>query len=116
MLWSQFAAGGAEAVMPEGTLVNITRMFSMFGFMGGTLLFVILTIRANVFPRWVPGLFVLMILSIVIPVEDNKWFAFFWGLTYVGMGYCIWANKLKKSAVKSADRAAAEAVALINGH
>ncbi|MDF2646348.1 MAG: hypothetical protein K0Q73_2153 [Paenibacillus sp.] len=110
MLWSQFVAGGAEAVMPEGTLVNISRMFGMIGFMGGTLIFVILTFRAKVFPRWVPGLFLLMILSIVIPVADNKWFAFFWGLTYVGMGYCIWANKLNKSAVKSLGRAASDFV------
>jgi hypothetical protein len=48
-----------------------------------------------------------MILSIVILVADTKWFAFFWGLTYVGMGYCIWANKLNNSVMNSADRAAA---------
>ena len=78
----------AGAVMPEGTLVNVSRMFGMLGFIGGTLLFVILTFRAKVFPRWVPGLFLLMILSIVIPIADNKWFAFFWRLTYVGMVYC----------------------------
>lgn len=110
MVWSQFAAGGAEAVLPQGTLVNVSQMFGMLGFMGGTLLFLILTFRAKVFPRWIPVLFVLMILSIAIPVEDNKWFAFFWGLPYVGMGYCIWRNKLNNSAVKSAEGAAAKAL------
>jgi hypothetical protein len=40
MVWSQMAAVGAGAIMPKRTLVNISRMFGMLGFMGGTLLFV----------------------------------------------------------------------------
>lgn len=97
MLWSQFAAGGADAVQPEGLLVNISRMFGMVGFMGGTLVFMVLTFIAKVFPRWIPALLLLMILSMFLPIEDNKYFAFFWGLTYVGMGYCILAKKLRNS-------------------
>lgn len=104
MLWSQFAAGGAEAVLPEGLLVTISRIFGMVGFVGGTLLFTILTFRAKVFPRWVPALFILMILSMFLPIDDNKFFAFFWGLTYVGMGYCIWAKKLMGSAAAPSDK------------
>ncbi|PYI57262.1 hypothetical protein DLM86_02125 [Paenibacillus flagellatus] len=73
----------------------------MVGLMGGTLVFAVLTFRANVFPRWVAGLLVLMILGAFLPVEDNKYFAFFWGLAYVGMGYCIWAGKLNVSPARN---------------
>ncbi|MDD9267739.1 hypothetical protein ACFPES_11950 [Paenibacillus sp. GCM10023248] len=103
MLWSQFAAGGANAVQPEGLLVNITRMFGMIGFMGGTLVFMVVTYMAKVFPRWIPALILLMILSMFLPIEDNKYFAFFWGLTYVGMGYCIMAKKLRHSKTLSSN-------------
>lgn len=96
MVWSQFAAG-AGAPMPEGTLVNISRIIMMLGMMGGSLVFAIITFRAKVFPLWVPALFVLMLASMFLPIEDNKFFAAFWGIAYVGMGYCIWAGKLNAS-------------------
>lgn len=99
MVWTQFTLG-AGAPMPEGTLVNISRAIMMVGLMGGSLLFAILTFRAKVFPRWVPALLVLMILNIFLPIADNKYFAAFWGLSYVGMGYCVWAGKLNQSAAK----------------
>ncbi|RAP74768.1 hypothetical protein [Paenibacillus montanisoli] len=103
MVWSQFAAG-AGAPMPEGTLVNISRAIMMIGMMAGSLVFAFITFRAKVFPRWVPALLVLMILNIFLPIEDNKYFAAFWGLAYVGMGYCVWAGKLnRKPAAKSAE-------------
>ncbi|OAS20683.1 hypothetical protein [Paenibacillus oryzisoli] len=94
MLWSQFATGGAVADKPVGLLFNISQMFGTIGFLGGTLIFMILTFLAKVFPRWVPALMLIMILSMFLPIADNKYFAFFWGLSYVGMGYCIWTNKL----------------------
>lgn len=97
MVWSQFTAV-AGAPMPEGLVVNISRMINMIGLMGGSLVFAILTFRANVFPRWVPALLLLMILMLFIPVADNKFFAAFWGITYVGMGYCVWAGKLNQPA------------------
>ncbi|TMV53088.1 hypothetical protein FE783_02575 [Paenibacillus mesophilus] len=100
MVWSAFASGD-PATNPEGVLITVSRMINMIGFMGGTLVFAILTFRAKVFPRWVAGLLVLMILGAFLPVEDNKWFAFFWGLAYVGMGYCIWAEKLNNASAKS---------------
>jgi len=98
MLWSQFAAGGAGTVQPEGILVNITRVFGMIGFLGGTFVFMILTWIAKVFPRWVPFLLLIMMFSMFLPIADNKYFAFFWGLSYVGMAYCIWTRRLSNAA------------------
>ncbi|NOU66012.1 hypothetical protein GC096_18400 [Paenibacillus sp. LMG 31461] len=98
MLWSQFANGGANAFKPEGLLLNISQIFGTIGFLGGTLVFMILTYLAKVFPRWVPALMLIMILSMFLPIADNKYFAFFWGLSYVGMGYCIWTKKLTNAA------------------
>ncbi|TNJ57654.1 hypothetical protein FE784_38475 [Paenibacillus hemerocallicola] len=106
MLWSGFASGDPHSI-PEGVLVTVSRMITMIGLMGGTVVFAILTFRAKVFPRWVAGLLLLMIVGLFLPLEDNKWFAFFWGLAYVGMGYCIWAEKLNTSSAKTgADRTA----------
>lgn len=102
MVWSQFTAGAGQP-MPEGLLVNISRMINMIGLMGGSLVFAIITFRANVFPRWVPSLLILMILMLFLPVADNKFFAAFWGIAYVGMGYCIWAGKLNQPAAVSLD-------------
>jgi hypothetical protein len=100
MLWSGFASGDPQSI-PEGVLVTVSRMITMIGLMGGTVVFAILTFRAKVFPRWVAGLLALMIVGAFLPLEDNKWFAFFWGLAYVGMGYCIWAEKLNSSSAKT---------------
>lgn len=106
MLWSGFASGDPQSI-PEGVLVTVSRMITMIGLMGGTVVFAILTFRAKVFPRWVAGLLALMIVGAFLPLEDNKWFAFFWGLAYVGMGYCILAEKLNTSSAKTgADRSA----------
>ncbi|WP_309122248.1 hypothetical protein [Paenibacillus sp.] len=100
MVWATFAFG-ADGPMPEGVLVDVTRMINMIGMMLGSLVFAILTFRANVFPRWVPALLVLMLLSLFLPIEDNKYFAAFWGIAYVGMGYCIWAEKLNQATAKT---------------
>lgn len=96
MLWSSFASVKPE-INPDGLFIAVSRTLTLICFTGGTLVFTLLTYRAKVFPRWIPGLFVMMIAAMVLPVEDNKYFAFFWGLTYVGMGYTIWANKLNRS-------------------
>jgi hypothetical protein len=92
MLWTVFVLGEAPEV--ENILLTISSIISMVGLMLGTLLFLILTFRAKVFPWWVSGLLLLMLLSIALPFEE--WFAFFWGLAYVGLGYTIWAGKLNK--------------------
>jgi hypothetical protein len=83
-----------SAPLPEGPVVAITRIVSMLGMLVGTLLFAILTFRAQVFPRWVAVLFVINIVSLFLPVADNVYFAFFWGLAYVGMGFCIVTGRL----------------------
>ncbi|AJY76865.1 hypothetical protein [Paenibacillus beijingensis] len=96
------------APKPDSIIVAISGMGTMIGLTGGTLLLGIMTFRANVFPRWVVGLLVLMLLSAFLPVADNKLFALFWGLSYVGMGFCIWTGKLnsrserKKAGLESA--------------
>ncbi|MBW7475551.1 hypothetical protein K0T92_12390 [Paenibacillus oenotherae] len=93
LLFSVFILG-ASAPEPDGLIMAITGVGSMIGLSGGTLLFAVLTFRAKVLPRWVAGLHVLMLLSAFLPVEDNVYFAFFWGLAYVGMGICIWTGRL----------------------
>lgn len=85
---------GPSAPKPDSAIMAITGMGSMAGLLGGTILFVIVTFRAKVFPRFVPILFIAMLLSQFLPVEDNVYFAFFWGLAYVGMGFCIWTGRL----------------------
>lgn len=100
MVWSAFVFGGTVE-MPVGTVVTVSRILSMGGLLGGTLVFAYLTFRAHVFPRWVAGLLLSIILSMFLPLEDNQWFASFWGLAYVGMGYCIVAEKLNKKAANA---------------
>ena len=102
MVWSTFVFG-TDGPRPEGVLVDISQMINMIGMMLGTLVFAVLTFRAKVFPRWVPALMVLMLVSLFLPIEDNKYFAAFWGLSYVGMGYCIWTGKLNSSASQRAN-------------
>ncbi|WP_217596480.1 hypothetical protein [Cohnella sp. GbtcB17] len=96
---------------PEGLAVAITGMGNMIGMMGGTLLLTILTFRAKVFPVWVPILFVVMMASMFLPIADNKYFAFFWGLAYVGAGWCIWTGRLKprEQSLYTAEAAGAQA-------
>ncbi|MBE1441132.1 hypothetical protein [Paenibacillus sp. OAS669] len=96
MLWGSMIFGN-PAINPEGMLFNLTRTIALIGFTGGTIVFTVLTYRAHVFPRWISLLLVLMLMSIALPVEDNKYFAFFWGLAYVGMGYAIWAGKTNQN-------------------
>jgi len=87
-----------SAPMPDSPAVAVSGIVNMVGLLGGTILFMITTYRARVFPRWIVGLHVLMLLGMFIPLEDNKLFALFWGLPYIGMGYCILAGKLKQHA------------------
>jgi len=83
---------------PEGLVVDITGMGSFFLITGGMVLMTLLMFRAKVFPRWVAGLFALMLLAGVVPIDDYKYFALFWGLSYVGAGFCIWKGKLQARA------------------
>ncbi|QJD82218.1 hypothetical protein [Cohnella herbarum] len=84
----------------ETSLVySVTQLVGSIGILGGAVVLPILTWRAKVFPRWVVGLMVLMLLSMALPW--GEWFAFFWGLSYVGAGYCIWAGKLNRHSSSS---------------
>ncbi|UJF35725.1 hypothetical protein [Paenibacillus hexagrammi] len=83
------------SMQAEGVVFMVMRLFALVGLTGGTLAFTFITFRAKRFPKWIPALLILMLVSMVLPVEDNKYFAFFWGLAYVGMGYVIVASKLK---------------------
>ncbi|MGG1554337.1 hypothetical protein [Paenibacillus ferrarius] len=96
MLWSTLQ-GAIPTEETGGIALIALRMLMLIGLTIGTVVFAILTYRARVFPRWVVALFALMLLSMVLPIEDNKYMAFFWGLTYVGMGYAICTGKLQRS-------------------
>ncbi|MBM7654310.1 hypothetical protein [Neobacillus cucumis] len=82
-----------------GTFVNITESLAYPGLLLGTLLLMIVTYRANLFPRWYIGIFALMLLSLGIPFLGD-YFAFFWGLTYVVMGYTIFTEKYVSASEK----------------
>ncbi|MEK3885495.1 hypothetical protein [Paenibacillus sp. PL2-23] len=99
---------GSAGPMPEGPLVGLTQLGSMVGLLLGTLLFAIVTFRAKVFPRWVPILFVANILSIFLPLEDNVYVAAFWGLAYVGLGFCIVTGRMTPRSVQE-EQAASKA-------
>jgi hypothetical protein len=75
-----------------GTFVNIADSLSHIGLLLGTLILMIVTFRAKVFPRWYIVIFALMLLSLGIPFLGD-FFAFFWGFTYAAMGYTIFTNK-----------------------
>lgn len=94
MVWTVLALGGKTPEDP-GVFVTISRILMMTGTMLGSVVFAIVTYRANVFPRWVVVLQGLMMAAFVLP----EWFAFFWGLSYVGMGYVIWTGKVNHQAV-----------------
>ncbi|MDF2647341.1 MAG: hypothetical protein K0Q73_3146 [Paenibacillus sp.] len=86
----------------KGMFVNITGMVVGIGMLVGTILLAFVTFRAKVFPRWNVLFFVLMLISFGIPILQD-WFAFFWGLAYMGMGYTICLGKYmkKESAAKN---------------
>ncbi|MGG1675685.1 hypothetical protein ACIFOT_08020 [Neobacillus sp. NRS-1170] len=95
ILASGFYGFFAYGHLPKpGTFVNIAESLTYPGLLLGTLILMIVTFRAKVFPRWYIMIFALMLLSLGIPFLGD-WFAFFWGLTYVAMGYTILTGKYK---------------------
>lgn len=96
VLWSMIESAD-PSMNPDGVAFTILHMLLFIGLTGGTLVFTFQSYRANVFPRWIIALLVMMLLSMALPTEDNKYFAFFWGLAYAGMGYTIWTGKLNLS-------------------
>lgn len=98
MVWTLWSSAGSLPDLAEGTSnleINLTRAVIMIGMLIGTPAFTFVTYRAKVFPRWVV---ILLVLSMVMPVLPGmeKWGAFFWGLSYVGMGYAMVADKCAK--------------------
>ncbi|MEH7416177.1 hypothetical protein V7266_12910 [Neobacillus drentensis] len=81
-----------------GTFVNIVESLAYPGLLLGTLILMIVTFRANHFPRWYIAIFALMLLSLGVPFLGD-YFAFFWGLTYVAMGYTIFTEKYVSTSV-----------------
>lgn len=76
----------------DGLFVNIANSLSYGGLLLGTIILMIVTFRAMVFPRWYVFVFLTMIISLGIPFLGD-YFAFFWGLTYTLMGYSIFTRK-----------------------
>ncbi len=91
-LYGIFAYG---SYAEEGLFTSITGMLIGISMMVGTILIAFVTFRAKVFPLWNAILFVLILVSFGIPFLED-WFAFFWGLAYVGMGYTICTGKYNK--------------------
>lgn len=83
----------------ESLFVNMSTNLSYMGLLIGTLILMIVTFRGKVFPRWYTIIFALMLLSLGIPFLGD-WFAFFWGLTYVAMGFTIFTGKCTNKTVK----------------
>ncbi|MCR2805953.1 hypothetical protein [Paenibacillus soyae] len=101
ILWGKLHYGhyGEE----DGLLIAVTGMVSSAGVLGGSVLLPILSWRAKVFPRWVIMLMIANVLALALPWTE--WFALFWGLPYIAMGYCIWRGRL--NAGQSADKGVA---------
>ncbi|WP_309119580.1 hypothetical protein [Paenibacillus sp.] len=92
VLWGYLVYGGFGD--ENHALNNASGMVSSAGVLGGTLALAILTWRAKVFPRAAVFGLLGMLASMALPWTE--WFAFFWGLSYVIMGYCMWSGKLAK--------------------
>ncbi|MBP1994698.1 hypothetical protein [Paenibacillus eucommiae] len=102
------------APLPEGPVVGITRIVSMLGLLVGTPVFAIMTLRAKVFPRWVAVLFIINIVSMFLPVADNVYFAFFWGLAYASLGFCIVTGRMTPRSVQEEQTSASSQSAIIS--
>lgn len=76
----------------DGLFVNIANSLSYGGLLLGTIILMIVSFRAKVFPRWYGVVFLLMLISLGLPFLGD-FFALFWGLTYVVMGYSIFTGK-----------------------
>lgn len=87
MLWTLLVLGSVPEV--DGLFFTISRSLMMTGMLG-MFVFTFISFRAKVFPRWVIALQMLMHVSTVF----DEWFALFWGLAYVGMGFTIWTGKV----------------------
>jgi hypothetical protein len=103
MVWTLWTGAGTITQFteePSNLAITVTRIIIMIGMFLGTPAFTVVTYRAKVFPRWVV---VLLVLSMVMPVLPSmeKWGAFFWGLSYVGMGYAMLAGKCANQSLPS---------------
>ncbi|PRX59851.1 hypothetical protein B0G52_13061 [Cohnella sp. SGD-V74] len=96
-VFSTFAVTDPSQLSGEAPMVMASSLISLAALTGGTVLFAFVTYRAKVFPRWIVGLLILMLLFMFVPIAEYKFFALFWGLTYVGTGYCIWRGKLRQA-------------------
>lgn len=76
----------------DGLFVNMANSLSYGGLLLGTIILMVVTFRAKVFPRWYGVVFLCMLISLGLPFLGD-FFAFFWGLTYVVMGYSIFTRK-----------------------
>ncbi|MFC4798797.1 hypothetical protein ACFPA1_05355 [Neobacillus sp. GCM10023253] len=76
----------------DGLFVNLANSLSYGGLLLATVILMIVTFRAKVFPRWYAIVFLLMLVCLGLPFLGD-FFAFFWGLTYVLMGYSIFTGK-----------------------
>lgn len=89
IFYGKFAYGD----YPDDSLfVGLSNSLSYGGLLLGTIILMVVTFRGKVFPRWFIAVFLCMIASLGIPFLGD-FFAFFWGLTYVVMGFTIFTGK-----------------------
>ncbi|MFD1738017.1 hypothetical protein ACFSCX_15885 [Bacillus salitolerans] len=105
MVWMLLASGmtGEEALRANAnSFILVSKIIVMAGMFLGMPGFAYATFRAKVFPRWI---IYLLLLSFIVPMLPlmEKWGAFFWGLSYVGMGYVMLTEKYAKSQTIKSD-------------
>ncbi|MFD0681820.1 MULTISPECIES: hypothetical protein [unclassified Paenibacillus] len=70
---------------PSQTFLMINNIVMLLGFV----IFSLISIRVNVYPRWASILLLVSPLISMIPMFGD-YFALMWGLAYVAFGYQIW--------------------------
>lgn len=96
----QYGIFAYDSYAKSGLFVSITGAVVGIGMMLGSILIAFITFRAKVFPRWNVILFVVMLVSFGIPFLQD-YFAFFWGLAYIGMGYTICSGNCSRKETNS---------------
>lgn len=96
----QYGIFAYDSYAKSGLFVSITGAVVGIGMMLGSILIAFITFRAKVFPRWNVILFVVMLVSFGIPFLQD-YFAFFWGLAYIGMGYTICSGSYSRKETNS---------------
>ncbi|AJY76661.1 hypothetical protein [Paenibacillus beijingensis] len=92
LVWSTMLGVSASSSDFIAPMQNINSLMALIGMLG----FCILTLRARIYPIWTVVLFLLFPVISFIPVVTD-WATVAWGLSYIGFGYYVLANKTVKN-------------------